>query len=103
MHTTEPLIPESSHFEVETAIKELKRKKLPRTDQILAKQIQVGGNILCSEIHKLTFFIWNKNCHSSGRNQLLYLFIKRAIKVTVVIIEEYQLQTEVYTIFFSQG
>jgi len=29
-------------------------------DQILAEQIQVGGNILCSVIHKLINSIWNK-------------------------------------------
>jgi hypothetical protein len=30
-----------------------------------------------------------KNCQSSGRNILLYLLIRRAIKLTVVISEEY--------------
>jgi len=34
--------------------------------------------------------LWNRrNCHSSGRNLLLYLFIRRAIKLTTVITDEY--------------
>jgi hypothetical protein len=47
-----------------------------------------------------------KNCQSIGRNLLLYLFIRRMIKRTVVIIEEYhcyQLHTKSYTIFFCLG
>jgi hypothetical protein len=39
MHTTEPLVPEQSSFEVQPAIEKLKRYKLADTDQILAKQI----------------------------------------------------------------
>jgi hypothetical protein len=56
---------------------------LPCTDQILAKLKQAGGITLCSEICRLTTSIWNrKNCHTSGRDPLLYLFIKRVIKLT---------------------
>jgi len=32
-----------------------------------------------------------ENCHSSGRNLLLYVFIKRVVTLTVAIIEECQL------------
>jgi len=46
--------------------------------------------MLCSEIHKfITVFGVRKNCHSSLRNVLLCLFIKRMIKLTAVIIEEF--------------
>jgi hypothetical protein len=41
------------------------------------------------------------NCYSSGRKLSQYLFIKRVMKLTVVIIEEYnccQLCMEVYTV-----
>jgi hypothetical protein len=38
----------------------LKRYKSPGFDQIPAELIQVGGNILRSEIHKLINCIWNK-------------------------------------------
>jgi hypothetical protein len=47
-----------------------------------------------------------KNYYSNGRNLLLYLFIKRVIKLTVVITEEchyYQLHTKFYPVFFSQS
>jgi hypothetical protein len=57
-------------------------------------------------IHFLILFEIRKNCHTSGRNLLFYLFIKRVIKVTVVIIEGYhcyQLHTKFYPVFLSQG
>jgi hypothetical protein len=38
----------------------LKKYKLPGSDQILAELIQVGGEILWSEINKLVNSIWNK-------------------------------------------
>jgi hypothetical protein len=49
----EPLVAEPSLVEVEIAIGKLKSYKSPGTDQILAKLIKAGGEILCSEIHKL--------------------------------------------------
>jgi hypothetical protein len=39
-----------------------------------------------------------RNCHSSERNLLLYQFIKRVVRLTVIIIEEspsYELSTKV--------
>jgi hypothetical protein len=60
MHAAEILVPESSCSEVETAIQELKRYKLPAINQMPADLIQVGGNILRSEIHKLLTSVWNK-------------------------------------------
>jgi hypothetical protein len=70
MHTAEPFVPGHSASEVEVAIGNLGRYKLPDVDQIPAELIQVGGETLHSEIHKLTrsdrkvrihgeyFFIW---------------------------------------------
>jgi hypothetical protein len=41
-----------------------------------------------SEVHKLiNSILIKKNCLNSGRSQLLYLFIRRVIKLIVVIIE----------------
>jgi hypothetical protein len=60
IHMAEPLVPEPSLVKVETAIGKLKRYKSPDTDQILAKLIKLGGETLCSEIHKLVQSIWNK-------------------------------------------
>jgi len=72
------------------------------------RRIQAGSNILSFEIHKIiiTLFGIRKIFHSSGRNLLLYLFIKRVIKLTVVIIQEhycYQPHTKFYPLFLSQG
>jgi hypothetical protein len=55
MHAVEPLVSEPSSFEIDIAIEKQKRYKykLPGINQILAELIQVGGNILHSEIHKL--------------------------------------------------
>jgi hypothetical protein len=42
----EPLVPDSSLFEVEIAIAKLKRYKSPGSDQILEELIQAGGETL---------------------------------------------------------
>ena len=60
IHTAEPLVPEPSAFEVEMAIEKLKSYKSPGIDQIPAELIQAGGRKICSEIHKLNNYIWNK-------------------------------------------
>jgi hypothetical protein len=51
--TAEPVTPGPSHFEVGTAIAELKKSKPPGSDQILAELIQAGGEGLLSATHKL--------------------------------------------------
>jgi hypothetical protein len=60
MHTAEPFVPEPSASEVEAAIGKLKRYTSPGIDQIAAKLIQVAGETLRSEIHKIMKLIWNK-------------------------------------------
>jgi hypothetical protein len=60
IHTAEPLVPEPSLVEVEIAIGKLKSYKSPGTDQTPAELIKARGETLCSEIRKLTRFIWNK-------------------------------------------
>jgi hypothetical protein len=51
---------EPSCLEVEVAIAKLKKYKSPGSDQIPAKQIQEGSEILLSAIHKLINSVWNK-------------------------------------------
>jgi len=51
IHTAEPLVPESSAFEVQMAIEKLKRHKLPGIDQIPAELIKAGGRTIHPEIH----------------------------------------------------
>jgi hypothetical protein len=60
IHTAETLKPEPSPVEVENAIGKLKSYKSPGTNNIPAELIKAGGETLFSEIHKLTYFIWNK-------------------------------------------
>ena len=48
IHAAEPLIPDPSPFEVESAVTKLKRYKSPGCDQISAELIQAGGQILRS-------------------------------------------------------
>jgi hypothetical protein len=106
IHTAEPLVPEPSLVEVEIAIGKLKSCKSPGTDQILTKLIIAGGETLCSEIQKLILYGIRRNCHSSRRNLLLYQFIKRVIRLIVIIIKEspsYQLLTKFYPTFFWPG
>jgi hypothetical protein len=59
IHTAELLVPDPSPFDI-IAIAKLRRYKSPGTDQISAELIQVGGETLQSEIHKLINSIWSK-------------------------------------------
>jgi hypothetical protein len=57
IHTAEPLVPEPSLVEVEIAIRKLKSYKSLGTDNIPAELIKAGGETLCSDIHKLLFYV----------------------------------------------
>jgi hypothetical protein len=82
IHTAEPLVPELSSFEFEIAIEELKTYKSLGIDLILAELIQARGNTLCSRSTNLfILFEIRKNFQSSGRNLLLYVFVRRVIKL----------------------
>jgi len=59
-HTAEQWVSETSLVKVEIATGMLKNYKCPGTDQIPAEFIKAGGEMLCSEIHKLICFTWNK-------------------------------------------
>jgi hypothetical protein len=50
-------VPGPSAAEVEVAIRKFKRYKAPGSDQIPAKLIEAGGEILHSEIHKLIMLV----------------------------------------------
>jgi hypothetical protein len=89
IHTAEPLVPVPSLVEVEIAVGKLKGYKFPGTDQILAKLNKERAETLHSEYTDV-FILYEigMNCHSSGRNLLLYQFVKRVIRLTVIIIKE---------------
>jgi hypothetical protein len=57
--TTEPLVPESSAFEFEIAIQNLKRNNSPDIDQIPAEVIKAERRKIRSVIHKLINYIGN--------------------------------------------
>jgi hypothetical protein len=96
VHTVESLIAEPSLVEVEIAIGKLKRWKSKGTDHIPAELIKAERETLRSERHRLIHLYGIKrNCHSSGRNLLLYQFIERVVRLAVIIVEEsrsYQLR-----------
>jgi hypothetical protein len=56
----DPLVPQHSLVKVAIATGKLKRYKSPGTDQILAKLIKAGGEMLHSEKLKFIHSIWNK-------------------------------------------
>jgi hypothetical protein len=90
MLTAELLLPDRSPFEVQIAIAKLKEYKSPGSDQFLAELIQSGGELLdLRSITSLILLGGRKNCLISGRCPLLYKFTRRAIQLTVVIIQEY--------------
>jgi hypothetical protein len=104
IYMAKPLVPEPSLIKVEIAIWKLKSYKSPGTDQSWSKQ-RVKHYILR---YKDLFVLYGirRNCHSSGRNLLLYQFIKRVIILIVIIIKEspsYQLPTKFYLTFFWPG
>jgi hypothetical protein len=99
IHTAEPLVPNPSPFEAETATAKLKRYKLSLSAQIPAEFIQAGGEILCSKIHELINSIWNTE-KLPIKSVSSYKFTRRVITLTAVIIEgyhNYQLHTKVHT------
>ena len=59
-HTTEPLVPEPSVFEVDLAMEKLKSHKSPGIDQIPTELIKEGGRTIRYQIHRLIVSIWNK-------------------------------------------
>jgi hypothetical protein len=102
IHIAEPLVPESSPIEVEIAVKKLKWYKSPGSDQILAKLIQAGGEILCSKIHELINSIWNmEKLPDQWKESIIIQVHKKGDKIEGY--HYYQLHITFYRIFFSQG
>jgi len=69
-HAAEPIVSESSAFEVEMVIGKLKSHKSPGTEQIPAELIKAGSRAIRSVAHKLNNFSGKKrNCLSIGRSR----------------------------------
>jgi hypothetical protein len=104
MHTADPLVPEPSLIELEIAIGKLKSYKSPGTHQILTELIKAGvKRYVLRYTNLFVLYGIRRKCHSSGRNLLLYQFIKRVLQLIIIIIEEspsYQLPIKFYPTFF---
>jgi hypothetical protein len=73
IRTAEPLVRESSAFEVEVATEKLKSHKSPGVDQIPAEMIKTGvEQFAVRSIDLLILYGIRRNCLSSGRSQSLY-------------------------------
>jgi hypothetical protein len=96
IHTAEPLVSEPSLVKVKVATGKFKSYKFPGADQILAEVIKAGDYVL-RYTNLFVLYGIRRNCHSNGRNLLLYKFIKQVIRLIVIIIKEspsYQLPTK---------
>jgi hypothetical protein len=60
IHAAEPLVPEPSAFEFQTAVEKHKRSKSLGIDKIPAERIKTGSRIIRSEIHMLFNHISSK-------------------------------------------
>jgi hypothetical protein len=97
VHTAEPLVPGPCRLEVRIAIAKLKKYKSPGSDQIPAELIQAGGEILTSAIHKLINSVWNKEeLPDQWKEPIIVPVKKKVIKLTVIIIVCYPLNTKFY-------
>jgi hypothetical protein len=51
MHTSDPLVPQLTHFKVEFVTGKFNRYKSPGVGELLAQLIRTGGNAPRSEVH----------------------------------------------------
>jgi len=80
IHTAEPLVAESSAFEMEMTIEKLKSHKSPGMDEIPAELIKAGGRTFALKSELFIRFGKRRNCLRSGRSRALYLFYKKVDK-----------------------
>ena len=81
LHTSEPLVPELSAFELEFAIEKLKSNKSPGIDQIPAELSKAGDRTIHSEIHQLISF-WNKEKLLEEWKELIIVPIFKKVEKT---------------------
>jgi hypothetical protein len=81
---------------------------IPGSDQIPAELIEAGDKMLRSDFYELIHSVWyEEKLPQQWKGSLsLHLFIKREIKLTIIITEGYhcyQIQTKIDPICLSQG
>jgi hypothetical protein len=101
--TAEPLLPDSSCFEAEIAIANLKKYKSPGSDQIPAEPILAGGEILRSKIHKIINSVWNKEKLPGQWKESIIVPVHKTGDKTACSNYRGISHTKFYTISFSQG
>jgi hypothetical protein len=80
----QPLVPQSTAFEIERAIEKLyKKEELIKSQQNCL--MNGVGQFASRPINLLILFGIRMDCLRSGRSRSLYLFIRRVLKQTVVI------------------
>jgi hypothetical protein len=109
IQTAEPLVPELSAFEVETATEKLKTHTSPGINHITAELIRAAGRTIRSEIHELIYSIWNKRELPEQWKEsiiVLYLFVWVKTQITVMNYEGISLLSTTYRVYqtsFHQG
>jgi len=94
-------MPEPSTFEVVMATEKLKRYQLPGNDQIPAELIKAGGRTTCSEIHKFSNSIWNKEVlPEEWKESITVLMYHKGNKTAYNFC---QLHTKLYPTYCCQG
>jgi hypothetical protein len=84
-HTAEPLVSDPSAFEVDMAIKELKKHKLLRIDQIPAVLIKASGRTFRYDIHKLVYSAWNvEELPEEQKESIIVLIYKKGNKMDCI-------------------
>jgi hypothetical protein len=78
-------MPDLSASELQVAIGKLKTYKSPAADQIPAEMFQARGETLCSEIHKLIKFIWDKKeCPHQWKQSIVVPIHKKAENIDCI-------------------
>jgi hypothetical protein len=106
-YRAEPLVHEPSMSEGELVIENLKRYK--SSGIYKSKQNRLNkevGQFILRSISLLVLFGIRRNCLNLGKSRSLYLFIRKMIKYSAVIVEAYhvcQLPTKFYLTSFCQS
>jgi hypothetical protein len=89
IHMAEPLVPAPSLVEVGIPIGKLKSCKSAGTDQIQVELFNAGvKHYILRYTNLFVLYGIRRNCLSSGRNLLLYQFVKRMIRLILIIFKE---------------
>jgi hypothetical protein len=96
-------VSDPSGFEVEMAIKELKRHKSLGTDQIPAVLIKARGRTFCYDSHELVYSAWNKDeLPEEWKESIIVPIYRKGDKRIVLLIEAHHF-LNLSTIFYPKS